>query len=92
MTLPIIHTSDWKVDTRPVRIPATGGRILRHRPCFDDWALKFTLEVDSANITVKLVQEIVEKCGSSIGLGDFRPDCKGPFGKFYISRWETVKM
>ena len=31
---PMIHKEPWSVDTRPIRIPATGGRILRHRPCF----------------------------------------------------------
>ena len=35
----IVHKQPWKVDTRPVRIPSTGGRILAHRPMFDDWAL-----------------------------------------------------
>ncbi|MEK1931061.1 MAG: hypothetical protein AAAC47_15020, partial [Pararhizobium sp.] len=27
-TIPIIHEQPWRVDTRPVRIPSTGGRIL----------------------------------------------------------------
>jgi hypothetical protein len=37
--LPIKHKEPWQVDTRPVRIPSTGGRILCHRPRFDDWGL-----------------------------------------------------
>ena len=86
--LPIESQAGWKVDTRPVRIPATGGRILRHRPCFDDWRLHFTFTVDDAVMSLKLLRELVDYGGSRIGLGDFRPDCKGPFGKFKVTAWE----
>ena len=78
----------WKVDTRPVRIPATGGRILRHRPCFDKWSLVFHLQLDTALIGPKLMREIVDAAGQRIGLGDFRPACKGPFGKFLVLEWK----
>lgn len=85
--LPIKSEGGWKVDTRPVRIPATGGRILRHRPCFDDWGIGFTVDLDDSLIGPKLFREIVDAAGSRIGLGDFRPDTKGPFGKFKVTNW-----
>lgn len=87
---PILHKDDWKVDTRAVRIPATGGRILRHRPCFDDWALEFEIELDEEMMTEKTLRSIVDDAGRKIGLGDFRPDTKGPFGKFDVVLWEKV--
>ena len=87
LELPIIHKEPWAVDTRPVRIPATGGRILCHRPCFNDWQLSFTLGVDTELLSVKLMREIVDAAGKRIGLGDFRPACKGPFGKFVVVEW-----
>lgn len=87
--LPLTYSEPWTVDTRPVRIPATGGRILCHRPRFDVWSLSFDLVVDTSEISVKLVREIIDKAGKAIGLGDFRPDCKGPFGKFVVTRWAT---
>lgn len=31
---------------------------------------------------------VIDKAGTAIGLGDFRPDCKGPFGKFAVVKWE----
>ena len=85
--LPIRSEGGWKVDTRPVRIPSTGGRILRHRPCYDDWSLSFTLEYDERMIGPKLLREIVDAAGIRVGLGDFRPDCKGPFGKYKVTAW-----
>jgi hypothetical protein len=87
LELPIRHKDDWTVDTRPVRIPSTGGRILCHRPCFHDWELDFTLLIDTDMLSAKLFREIVDAAGKRIGLGDFRPDCKGPFGKFCVTRW-----
>ena len=38
-------------------------------------------------ITLKMLRTIVDDAGSKIGLGDFRPDCKGPFGKFKVTTW-----
>lgn len=88
LVIPIQHKEPWEVDTRPVRIPATGGRILRHRPMFNDWKLQFSLTVDTSIISMTLVREIVDAAGRRIGLGDFRPDTKGPFGKFVVTHWE----
>ncbi len=87
VVVPIQHTEPWTVDTRPVRIPATGGRILCYRPCFHDWKLEFEVELDTDLIGVKLFREIVDAAGRRIGLGDFRPDRKGPFGKFSVVKW-----
>jgi hypothetical protein len=83
----IIHKAPWSVDTRPVRIPATGGRILRHRPCFYDWKLKFTVELDTGICNPKLFREVVDDAGKKIGLLDFRPACKGPYGRFVVMSW-----
>jgi hypothetical protein len=83
----IEHTDPWEVDTRAVRIPSTGGRILCHRPCFHDWRLTFEIELDTEFMQAKLLREIVDAAGKRIGLGDFRPSCKGPFGKFVVVKW-----
>lgn len=85
--IPILHDEPWEVDTRPVRIPATGGRILAHRPKFNDWALEFIMRLDDEMMTRQLLRELVDAAGKRIGLGDFRPDCKGPFGKFQVTSW-----
>ena len=87
--LPLTHKQPWTVDSRPVRIPATGGRIIAHRPKFDDWALSFEAELDEETMTEDLFRELVDAAGSKIGLGDFRPDTKGPFGKFVVTSWKV---
>jgi len=87
VTIPIQHKEPWAVDTRPVRIPSTGGRILRHRACFNDWSLSFEMELDTEMMGAKMLRDIVDAAGKRVGLGDFRPDCKGPFGKFVVTKW-----
>jgi hypothetical protein len=88
----LTHKEPWRVDTRAVVIPSTGGRILCHRPMFDDWQLDFVLEVDTTIINVKLLRQIVDDAGSRIGLGDFRPQCKGPYGRFKVTLWQEIPV
>lgn len=83
--------TDWEVDSRSVVIPSTGGRIMCHRPRVDDWDSTFTLDVDASMFSPALVRAIVDDAGKKIGLGDFRPARKGPFGRFVVSHWEVQK-
>ena len=86
------HKQPWKVDTRAVRIPATGGRILAHRPMFDDWRLTFECDLDETIVGPKLFRLIVDDAGKRVGLGDFRPATKGPFGKFHVVQWREIEI
>lgn len=82
----------WEVDSRSVVIPSTGGRIMAHRPRVDAWQTTFVLDVDSTMFSPNLVRTLVDDAGKKIGLGDYRPARKGPFGRFVVSRWETVEI
>lgn len=81
--------TEWEVDSRSVVIPSTGGRIMCHRPRVDKWAATVTLDVDTTMFSPALVRAIVDDAGKKIGLGDFRPARKGPFGRFVVSHWEA---
>jgi len=87
--IPLEYKQPWRVNTRAVVIPATKGRILAHRPMFDDWALTFTLMLDDTIVGVKLLRQIVDDAGKRVGLGDFRPAKKGPYGKYSVVQWEV---
>jgi hypothetical protein len=84
------ETPAWEVDSRPIVNPATKGRRLSHRPRFDEWRVGFTLDVDAGMFDPKFVRQLVDDAGTRVGLGDFRPDRKGPFGKFKVVKWEMV--
>jgi hypothetical protein len=89
--LKLKHKQPWSVDARPVRIPATGGRITRFRPRFDDWSLEWEMLVDDDIFNESLTRQIVDAAGKRCGLGDFRPNCRGPFGKFRVDKWKRVE-
>lgn len=88
--LPLKFRDDWQVDMRPVRIPSTGGRILCCRPIFYDWSLEAVAELDDDMIEPKLFRQILDAAGKRIGIGDFRPACKGPFGRFVVDKWAVA--
>lgn len=90
--IPIEHKQPWRVDTRAVVIPSTKGRILTHRPMFDDWALDFQLELDTTILGPKLLRMIIDDAGKRIGLGDFRPARKGPYGRFAVTKWQVMEV
>lgn len=85
---PIVHTQPWKVDSRPVRIPATGGRIMEHRPMFDDWKTSFDIGVFEGGFSEQLTRQLVDDAGMRIGIGDMRPEKKGPYGRFKVIKWD----
>jgi hypothetical protein len=88
----IKHIQPWSVDTRPIVIPSTKGRILAYRPRFDDWQLDFEMELRTEIIGVKLMRAILDDAGMRAGLGDFRPSRKGPFGRFKVIHWKEIPI
>jgi hypothetical protein len=85
-----LNTREFEVDSRSVVIPATGGRIMCHRPRLDEWSLSFSLEVDTEMFDEKTVRLLVDDAGKKVGLGDFRPSRKGPFGRFTVTGWKVA--
>ena len=86
-----LGTSKFVVDSRPVVVPATRGRIMRHRPRLDKWKGTFGLEWDETLMTETQVKKIVEDMGKRVGLLEFRPSCNGPYGRCKIAKWEAPK-
>lgn len=78
----------FALDSRPVVMPATRGRIIRHRPRLDEWTAKFEIEYDENLLTERQIRQIVDDAGSRVGLLDFRPEKKGPFGRFIVIEWK----
>lgn len=78
---------DYIIDSRPVVVPATKGRVVRHRPRLDNWQVTFEIEFDDNLLTEMQIRRIVDDAGSRVGLLDFRPERKGPFGRFMVIDW-----
>lgn len=83
--------ASFEVDSRPVTIPATKGRIMRHRPRFDCWSMSFNLRINDLLLPPDFIHQLLVEGGQQIGVGDFRPEKGGPFGTFHLTRWVEAK-
>lgn len=87
-----LNTSDFEVDSRSVVVPATGGRIMKHRARLDEWETEFHLIIDETIFDERFVRQLIDDAGMKCGLGDFRPNRKGLFGKFKVTEWKALKV
>ena len=83
-----LGTKAYKIDARPVVIAATKGRIVRYRPRLDQWGVSFSLDYDPDMLTEAQLRTVVDDAGAKVGLLDFRPERKGPFGRFMVTVWK----
>lgn len=86
-----VGTDKFVVDSRPVVVPATKGRIMRHRPRIDKWKANFNIEWDETLMDEPQVKRIIEDMGKRVGLLEFRPACNGPYGRSKMIKFEREK-
>jgi|SRR5208282_469321 len=83
-------TKQYAIDTRRAVVVKQG--ILRSRPLLKDWTLDFDMLVSEEDVSAKffpVLRAITEDAGRRVGLGDFRVEKNGPFGKFVVTAWEV---
>ena len=71
--------------------PSTKGRVMTHRPRFNEWNLNFEIVLNDDGIPTEVINEELEYAGRYVGIGDWRPAKKGMFGKFMITSFKEVK-
>jgi len=84
----IVHKKPtYEVFKTLVVIPSTKGRIMRYRPMFKEWVLQFHITFED-EIPAEVIKEALEIAGKYVGIGDWRPQKKGKFGKFQVVKFE----
>ena len=78
---------EYSIDSRPIVNPTTKGRIIRHRPRVDKWECTFEIDYEDTLLTEDQVRKVVDDSGERVGLLDFRPERKGPFGRYMVTSW-----
>ena len=74
--------TNYSIDRRPVVIGK--ARVLRCRPCWNKWQMRVPLEIDTALLGPDQVCESLALAGRIIGIGDYRPEKGGGFGRFTV--------
>lgn len=80
----------WVVDKRRGRLQ-DGTAICVVRPKFNKWGFDATIEIDEKAVDERTIQELFRVAGTAMGLGAYRPNCKGPYGRFKVSKWTAKK-
>lgn len=83
------ENKSWKVDKRRGRLN-DGTAVCVVRPRFDKWEFVVTIEYDEAKADESIIKNLFANAGSAQGLGAFRPNCKGPFGRFKVVKWSDI--
>jgi hypothetical protein len=82
--------TDYEVDSRPVTIPATKGRVMRHRARLNEWVAICTIRLNEDIIAEATLRQLFNEGLQQIGLGDYRPEKGGPFGTSGLVAWEVI--
>jgi hypothetical protein len=80
----------WEVDIQQGRNPNGGEAVCLVRPRFDEWQFACTLEVDQEQMSLPLARQLVDIAGRRVGLLEYRPACRGTFGRFHVVTWNVV--
>lgn len=84
------QNAEWVPTKMGGRNPSDKVAVTIVRPLFRRWVLEFVLEIDNGEVDSQTIRKLVERAGKFVGLGDFRPACKGRFGKFVVTVWEKI--
>lgn len=61
------------------------------RPKFPHWEFEATVAYDESKVNADTVKALFTNAGSTQGLGSFRPNKKGMFGRFTVAAMKEVK-
>ena len=78
---------DYEIYKSLVVIPSTKGRVMRYRPMFKEWSFEFHINSED-EISSDVIKEALEIAGKYVGIGDWRPEKKGKFGKFQVTEFK----
>jgi len=88
----IVHENQkWEIFSISGVNPSTRGRTMIHRPMMKEWKLSFQLIFNPEEIPEDVMKNILDYGGNYVGIGDWRPEKKGQFGKFIVTKFEELK-
>lgn len=83
--------TDYEIDTRRAIVQRQG--IMRSRPFIrSPWQAEVWMQRDAGVIDGEFVLKAIILAGSQIGIGDYRPEKSGPFGRFRVTSFDDVEV
>jgi hypothetical protein len=65
---------------------------LRYRPCFHRWSVDVQFELDCELLQVEDLLNLVDRAGFGVGIGEWRPEKSGEYGRFEVDRTHPISV
>ena len=75
--------TEYQIDIRGARPPGQ-GMVRRARPIIHEWACELEFEYDEELVSPELIGQLLTAAGMRVGVGNFRPEKSGRFGRFEV--------
>lgn len=86
-----LGTDQYEVFAEYVRIPPRTGALVKiGRPRVREWSAEFVLVVDDELYDVNNLLPIMQHAGNLIGIGAWRPEKRGPYGRFTVAEFQVL--
>lgn len=87
-----IEPQRWTLDARRSGTGFGKNGTMLYRPRFDEWQISGHLTYDDVHLSEEQVRELVDNAGRYIGLGAWRVQNRGPYGKFVVALWKDMEV
>lgn len=67
-----------------------GTADIRYRPEFPEWRMPVTIKFNAAVISAEQIANLLNAAGFGVGIGEWRPEKNGSFGRFHVATSEDV--
>jgi len=64
---------------------------IRYRPEFRNWSADIEMEVETSVLTIEDVVNLVNRAGFGVGIGEWRPEKGGEFGRFMVDTSKEIR-
>ena len=79
----------WEAYRTSAVNPMTKGRMMVTRPMFNKWSCTFEVFVAGDEISPETINTLLTMAGQTTGIGDWRPEKKGKYGKFMVTKFQS---
>jgi hypothetical protein len=77
---PVMRTDMVRLGSGLSKVPD-----VRHRPMFEQWSMEVPITFLKDRIGPAELVNLINLAGYAVGIGDWRPECNGVFGRFEVA-------